>query len=332
MNSPRQRAIAEFVLDHLVWFMLAAVLIAFSIFVPNFFQIGIFANIVEQSTFVGVMAIGLAIVIIAGHMDLSVESTAALAAMITGILFCSHGIGLGLTFTPEWLVIPVSLAIALTVGGIIGFLNGFFTIKMKMNAFIVTLASYIWVRGLVVAISGGRSAQDLSPSLRVIGIEQFLYVPLIAWIAILCFIVFSFIMSRTPFGRHIMLVGGNAVAAFRAGIKVDRLMFISFILAGAIAGLAGWLLAIRTSGATANLGTGMLFNAFAAVVIGGVSLKGGVGKLPGVYAGVLLLSSIHTAINLMGLPAHYTQVILGLLVLAAVLLDTLKLQIRQRFA
>lgn len=332
MNSPRQRATAEFVLDHLVWFMLAAVLIAFSTFVPNFFQIGIFANIVEQSTFVGVMAIGLAIVIIAGHMDLSVESTAALAAMITGILFCSHGIGLGLTFTPEWLVIPVSLAIALTVGGIIGFLNGFFTIKMKMNAFIVTLASYIWVRGLVVAISGGRSAQDLSPSLRVIGIEQFLYVPLIAWIAILSFIVFSFIMSRTPFGRHIMLVGGNAVAAFRAGIKVDRLMFISFILAGAIAGLAGWLLAIRTSGATANLGTGMLFNAFAAVVIGGVSLKGGVGKLPGVYAGVLLLSSIHTAINLMGLPAHYTQVILGLLVLAAVLLDTLKLQIRQRFA
>lgn len=332
MTSPRQRGTAEFVLDHLVWFMLAAVLIVFSLFVPNFFQIGIFANIIEQSTFVGVMAIGLAIVIIAGHMDLSVESTAALAAMLTGILFCARGIGLGITFTPEWLVLPISLLLALSVGGLIGFINGFFTIKLKMNAFIVTLASYIWVRGLVVAISGGRSAQDLAPSIRVIGIQTFLHVPLIAWIAIACFAIFSFIMSRTPFGRHITLVGGNPVAAFRAGIKVDRLMFISFILAGAIAGLAGWLLAIRTSGATANLGTGMLFNAFAAVVIGGVSLKGGVGKLPGVYAGVLLLSSIHTAINLMGLPAHYTQVILGLLVLAAVLLDTLKLQIRQRFA
>ncbi|RPH74077.1 MAG: ABC transporter permease, partial [Hyphomicrobiales bacterium] len=248
------------------------------------------------------------------------------------ILFCSRGIGMGLTLTPEWLVLPVSLIVALTVGGLVGLVNGFFTIKLKMNAFIVTLASYIWVRGLVVAISGGRSAQDLAPSIRVIGIQTFLHVPLIAWIAIACFAIFSFIMSRTPFGRHITLVGGNPVAAFRAGIKVDRLMFISFILAGAIAGLAGWLLAIRTSGATANLGTGMLFNAFAAVVIGGVSLKGGVGKLPGVYAGVLLLSSIHTAINLMGLPAHYTQVILGLLVLAAVLLDTLKLQIRQRFA
>ena len=332
MKPPRQRAIAEFILDHLVWFMLAVVLILFSIFVPNFFQIGIFANIVEQSTFVGVMAIGLAIVIIAGHMDLSVESTAALAAMVTGMLFCARGIGMGITLTPEWLVVPVSLLISLAVGAVIGLLNGFFTIKLKMNAFIVTLASYIWVRGVVVAISGGRSAQDLAPSLRFIGIAQFLYVPLIAWIAILCFIVFSFIMGRTPFGRHITLIGGNAVAAFRAGIKVDRMMFLAFIIAGAIAGLAGWLLAIRTSGATANLGTGMLFNAFAAVVVGGVSLKGGVGKLPGVYAGVLLLSSIHTAINLMGLPAHYTQVILGLLVLAAVLLDTLKLQIRQRFA
>ena len=212
-------------------------------------------------------------------------------------------------------------------------LNGFFIVKLKMNAFIVTLASYIWVRGLVVAISGGRSAQDLAPvAPRHRHPARCSVVPLIAWIAIACFVVFSFIMARTPFGRHVTLIGGNAVAAFRAGIKVDRLMFIAFILAGAIAGLAGWLLAIRTSGATANLGIGMLFNAFAAVVIGGVSLKGGVGKLPGVYAGVLLLSSIHTAINLMGLPAHYTQVILGLLVLAAVLLDTLKLQIRQRFA
>src|SRR5687768_2080977 len=168
MTSPRQRAIAEFVLDHLVWFMLAFVLIIFSVFIPNFFQIGIFANIVEQSTFVGVMAIGLAIVIIAGHMDLSVESTAALAAMITGILFCSRGIGIGITLTPEWLVLPLSLVIALAVGAVIGLLNGFFVIKLKMTAFIVTLASFIWVRGLVVAISGGRSAQDMAPSIRVI--------------------------------------------------------------------------------------------------------------------------------------------------------------------
>jgi len=331
MTSLSQRSIANFVLDHLVWFMLVAVLIAFSIFIPKFAQIGIYANIIEQSTFVGVMAVGLAIIIISGHMDLSVESVAALSAMVTGILFCSHGIGLGFSTKPEWLVVPISLLLSLLVGGALGLLNGFFTVRLKMNAFIVTLASYIWVRGLVVALSGGRSAQDLSPSLRWLGIETILHVPLIAWIAILVFALFTFILVMTPFGRHITMIGGNPIATFRAGIKVDRLLIWAFVIAGAIAGLAGWLLAIRTSGATANLGTGMLFNAFAAVVIGGVSLKGGVGKLPGVYAGVLLLSSIHTAINLMGLPAHYTQVILGLLVLAAVLLDTVKHSIRQRF-
>jgi ribose transport system permease protein len=331
MTTPNRRAIANVVLDHLVWFMLAIVLIVFSIFIPNFAQIGIYANIIEQSTYVGVMAIGLAIAIIAGRMDLSVESVAAFTAMITGILFCSHGIGLNYVPTPEWLVIPLSLAIALSVGGILGWLNGWLTVKMKMDAFIVTLASFIWVRGLVVAISGGRSAQQLPPSLRAFGIETPFYVPYTAVIAILIFVLFTLIMKITPFGRHVMMIGGNTVATFRAGIKVDRLLIWTFVLAGAIAGLAGWLLAIRTSGATANLGTGMLFNAFAAVVIGGVSLKGGVGRLPGVYAGVLLLSSIHTAINLMGLPAHYTQVILGLLVLAAVMIDTLKLQIRQKF-
>ena len=332
MIGSRQRALVELVLDNLVWFMLVVVLAVFSAVIPNFFQIGIFANIIEQSTFVGVMAIGLAIVIIAGHMDLSVESVAALTAMVTGILFSSHGIGLGYTMSPEWLIVPVSLLLAMCVGGAIGALNGWLVVTLQMNAFIVTLASYIWVRGLVVAISGGRSAQGLPPSLRFIGIDTVAFIPLIAWIAIACFALFTFIMAKTPFGRHVTMIGGNAVATFRAGIKVDKLVVFSFILAGAIAGVAGWLLAIRTSGATANLGTGMLFNAFAAVVIGGVSLKGGVGQLPGVYAGVLLLSSIHTAINLMGLPAHYTQMILGGLVLAAVLLDTVKLSIRQKLA
>ena len=128
------------------------------------------------------------------------------------------------------------------------------------------------------------------------------------------------------------MIGGNETATHRAGIPVSRNMILVFVLAGAIAGLSGWLLTVRTSGATANLGVGLLFNAFAAVVIGGVSLKGGIGSLPGVYAGVLLLSSINTAINLMGLPANVTQVIHGLLVLAAVMLDTFKQTIRRKLA
>lgn len=330
--SPRTRRIIEFLLDNLVWLILIVVLAVFSATVPNYFQFGIFANIIEQSSYVGVMAIGLAMIIIAGHLDLSVESVAALSAMVTGILFCSAGVGLGIVIEPQWLMVPVSLGIGLAIGAIIGLFNGFLIVKLKLPAFIVTLAAYIWVRGLVVALSGGRSAQDLAPAIRWIGIQRVLNIPLLAWIAIACYVVFSFILSRMKFGRHLILIGGNEAAAFRAGIKVDRILIVAFMLAGAIAALAGWLLAIRTSGATANLGIGMLFNAFAAVVIGGVSLKGGVGALPGVYAGVLLLSSINTAINLMGLQAQFTQVIHGLLVLAAILLDALKHRIRQRLA
>ena len=116
-----------------------------------------------------------------------------------------------------------------------------------------------------------------------------------------------------------------------AGIRVPRDVILAFVLSGLAAGLAGWLLSSRTAGATANLGIGMLFQAFAAVVICGVSLKGGVGRLSGVFAGVLLLSSIQSAINVMGMPPHYTMMIQGGLVLAAVLLDTAKNGIRRRY-
>lgn len=332
MISPRRRAAIEFALDNLVWLILVVVVAIFSIAVPNYFQVSIFANIVEQSTFVATLSIGLSLLIIAGYIDLSIESVMALAAMVVGILFARSGVGMGLTLTPEWLVLPVSLLAALAVGAVVGASNAFFVVRLKMNAFIVTLAAYIWGRGLVVALSGGRSAQELPAALRFLAIERFLSFPLIAWVAIVATLAFAFILNKTPFGRHLLLIGGNAQAAYRAGINVDRLTAITFVIAGAMAGLAGWLLAIRTSGATANLGVGMLFQAFAAVVIGGVSLKGGVGSLTGVYAGVLLLASIQTAINLMGLPAHFTQLIQGGMVLVAVLLDTVKLSIRKKLA
>lgn len=159
--NPRTRKILEFILDNLVWFMLLFVLAAFSLFIPNYFQLGIFANIIEASSVLGVMSIGLALVITAGRMDLSVESVATLSAMTVGILFCSAGIGLGIDLQPAWLMVPVSLFLGMLVGGLVGALNGFLIVeKVKMNAFIVTLASYIWVRGIVLAVSGGRSARS----------------------------------------------------------------------------------------------------------------------------------------------------------------------------
>ncbi|MCF3935570.1 ABC transporter permease [Acuticoccus sp. M5D2P5] len=329
--GPRRRAVLEFALDNLVWLILLVVLVVFSLTIPRFFQIGILLNILEQSTFVGVIAVGLSLTLIAGHMDLSVESVMALAAMIVALTFGTGGAGSGLELTPAFLAFPVSLAMALTVGALIGLFNGTLVVRFGINAFIVTLGSYILVRGMVVALSGGRSVYGLPDILRVMAVERIAGVPLTAWALILTFTVFAFILGRTPFGRHLMMIGGNAVATYRAGIDVKRTVTIAFVLSGALAGLAGWLLASRTAGATANLGIGMLFQAFAAVVIGGVSLKGGQGRLSGVFAGVLLLTSIQTAINVMGMPPHYTQMIQGSLVLLAVLLDALKGAVRRRY-
>ncbi|MCB1402069.1 MAG: ABC transporter permease, partial [Rhodobacteraceae bacterium] len=296
-----------------------------------FLQIGIFLNILEQSTFVGVIAVGLSLTLIAGEMDLSVESVMALAAMLVALTFGTGGAGGGLELDPAWLAFPVSLAMALGVGAAVGALNGLLVVRFEINAFIVTLASYIWGRGLVVALSGGRSVYGLPDALRGVAVQRLLGVPLLAWVLIAVYLVFSFLLAKTPFGRHLFMIGGNAVASNRAGIRVARNVILAFLLSGMLAGLAGWLLASRTAGATANLGIGMLFQAFAAVVIGGVSLRGGVGRLSGVFAGVLLLSSIQTAINVMGMPPHYTMMIQGLLVLTAVLLDTAKNNLRRSY-
>lgn len=322
----QQMAVLNFVLDHLVWLILAVILIMFSLTIDRFFQIGIFLNILHHATFVGLIAIGLSFCIIAGHMDLSVESVMAFAAMLAAWLAASRGSALGLELDP-WL----TLAIAMAFGAAAGAFNGVLVIRFQINAFIVTLATYIAIRGLGLVLTGGRSMYGLPDDFRAVATASLLGLPLLVVILIAAYLVFSVVLTRTQFGRYVYLVGGNPTAPFRAGIDVQRVLYTVFIMSGVLAAIAGWLLAARTNGATPNLGLGMLFEAFAAVVIGGVSLRGGVGRLSGVFAGVLLLSAIDTAINVMGLEAYYMQVIRGGLMLLAVLLDSFKTTLRKRY-
>jgi ribose transport system permease protein len=328
-HAGTNRRLSELLLKHAVWLILLFLLAIFCAFIPGYAQSGIFFNILEQSTFVGILSVALAIVIIAGQMDLSIESTMALAAMLTAWL--SSPAGLGWQPDPAWLVVPATLAVALAIGAVIGLFNALVVLRLGITAFIATLATYIFLRGAVVAFNGGKGVFGLPPELRAIATTHMGGIPVLALITIVLFAIFTFILAKTPFGRYLYLLGGNPVAPFRAGISIRKVAIWSFVLSGMLAAFAGWLLAARTAGATANLGVGMLFEAFAAVVIGGVSLKGGIGGLSGVFAGVLLLSSIRTAINLLGMPPQYTQMIQGALVLAAMLLDALKQSIRARY-
>jgi len=324
--APSRAALLNALLDHLVWLILALLLIALSLSIDRFFQIGIFINILQHATFVGIIAIGLSFCIIAGHMDLSVESVMAFSAMLAAWLAASRGSASGFELAP-WLTLVIGIAF----GALAGAFNGVLVIRFRINAFIVTLATFIAIRGLGLVLTGGRSMYGLPDSFRAVATTDVLGLPLLVLILVAAYVLFGILLSRTRFGRYVYLVGGNVIAPFRAGIDVDRVLYTVFILSGVLAAIAGWLLAARTNGATANLGLGMLFEAFAAVVIGGVSLRGGIGRLSGVFAGVLLLSTIDTAINVMGIEPYYMQVIRGGLMLLAVLLDSAKNAIRQRY-
>jgi ribose transport system permease protein len=319
-------ALLDFLLDHLVWLILAIILVIFSLTIERFFQLGIFLNILQHATFVGLIAIGLSFCIVAGHMDLSVESVMAFAAMLAAWLAASRGSASGIELD-TWL----TLVLALAFGAAAGAFNGVLVVRFQINAFIVTLATYIAIRGLGLVLTGGRSMYGLPDDFRRVATAEIFGLPLLVAILLIAYVLFHVILTRTRFGRYVYLVGGNPTAPFRAGINVERVLYTVFVMSGVLAALAGWLLAARTNGATANLGLGMLFEAFAAVVIGGVSLRGGIGRLSGVFAGVLLLSSIDTAINVMGLEPYYMQVLRGGLMLLAVLLDSLKTSIRRRY-
>ena len=321
-----RRPILAFALDHLVWGILAAILLVCSLTIEHFFQLGIFLNIAQHATFVGLLAVGLSFCIIAGHMDLSIESVMAFAAMLAAWLTAARGSPLGIQLN-TWL----TLVLVLGFGALVGFLNAVLVVRFRINAFIVTLATYISVRGLGLILTGGRSMYGLPADFRAAGSSELLGLPLLIWILVVTYLIFGAILRKTQFGRWVYLVGGNPTAPFRAGIDVDGVLYRVFILSGVVAAFAGFLLAARTNGATPNLGLGMLFEAFAAVVIGGVSLRGGIGGLSGVFAGVLLLSTIDTAINVMGLDASYMQVIRGGLMLLAVLLDSVKQSVQRRW-
>jgi ribose transport system permease protein len=306
-------------LDHLAWLLLLVALAVFCAAIPGFSKADTLIGILDQSAPTGILAAGLALVIIAGQIDLSAESVAGLAAMAAAMVFGTGGVGMGWTIDPPWLAVPATLAGAVLIGALAGLVNGVLVVRARINPFIVTLGAYMVLRGITLWVSGGHRAAGLPAEILAVATGRVLDVPIPAWILGAVFLALGAVLRRTGFGRNLMRVGGDPHATVTA-----------FALAGALAALAGWLLLARATMATAYLGFGLLLPAFAAVAIGGVSLKGGAGRLSGVFAGVLLLGAIDAAIRLAGLPPETAQIAQAALVLAAVLLEPLKTKVRER--
>ncbi len=297
--------------------MLAVVTIAFIIVEPRIFSVRILINVLEHSSILGILVIGMIFCLLAGRFDLSSESTLGFTALVGAWMVSTN-----VHFGSGWLLPPLVVVILmLAMGAAIGCLNSFFIIKLRVNAFIVTLAMLLAFRGFTYVFTGANTMYDLPESF--IGLGSYSIggiLPLSVILFVGLFVVSQFVLSYTSFGRDLYAIGGNPGAAFAAGIRVDRRTLTSFILSGMLAALGGWVLAGRLQAVTINLAQGMVFEVFAAAVIGGVSLAGGKGNMIGPLGGVLLLGMITTGLSVMPISSLWVDAVRGVLILVAVVL------------
>lgn len=325
MDVFKNKKALKWILDNIVWFILLVMIIIFSQTIPGFNQWRIYRNILLHSVFIGILGIAGGICIISKEMDLSTESVMALSAVVTAYLAGTSSDASGLFLNGI-----TTLLIVLGMGVVIGLFNGFFIVKMKINSFIITLAGYLMFRAVGLVIAKGRGVVGISEDIVAVARTNVGYLPLMVIILFIIYGVFYLFLSKARFGRYIYLIGDSREASYNAGIRIDKVLFGVFILSSVLSAFAGWLMAARINGCSPSLGMGMLFEAMAAVVIGGVSLQGGVGKVTGVFAGAILLSTISTVINIVGLNPYYINIIRGLLIIFAVLMDSIITRIRSR--
>ena len=277
---------------------------------PVFFSCINIENLLFSSTIIAVMAIGQTFVILVAGIDLSVGAVMALASVLA--------VGLPLHFG-----VPVGLAalIALLVGGVLGLVNGLNVTITKIPALIATLAMLTVARGVAFIYSGGQNiapVPDVYVDIQAMRVFGF---PLIIVLTALLAIVAHIVLTRTRFGRAVYATGGNPVASRLAGIRTTRVILLAYVISGLTAALGGLMISARLEAGAATSGQGMELTVISAVVIGGVSLFGGEGKIVGVILGVLLLGLVGNAINLLNVPPNYDYVVSGFVIAIAAALD-----------
>ncbi|WP_018382079.1 ABC transporter permease [Wenjunlia vitaminophila] len=276
-------------------------------------------GVAQQSTELSLLVLAQALILISGRMDLSLESTIGVAPVIAVwmVLPADAGRFSGLGLLPGSFSVPLCLL----VGALIGALNAFLILKLRLNGFIVTLGMLTMLRGLQIAISEGQSIVDLPSSFTYLGQASWLDVPASIWISVLLFTLGGAALAWLKHGRALYAIGGNPEAARTAGIRVDRVVCVVLILAGVLAALAGILYTGHYGSVSANQGSGWIFQVFAATVIGGVSLNGGKGTLFGALTGVLTLQLVVNIMTLGGVPPLWNQFLNGVIIIVALIIS-----------
>lgn len=281
----------------------------FTIANSRFLSLANFMNIFQQVAVVAIAAFGMTWVILLGEIDLSVGSIIAVAGMVG-----AQSLALGTGF-------PAALLITIIAGAILGAVNGLLTARLLLPSFIVTLATMSIYRGLVSLPTGGAPAMISDSNWQAIGASSFLGLPLIIWILLILFLANHIALSMTVFGRQTYLTGGNREAALYSGIRVGRVKIIVFTLSGIMSAIAGILLSSRLYSAQTNAGVSYELDAIAAAVLGGTSLSGGVGTIPGTLIGALIIGVLNNGMNMLSIHYFIQLVVKGVVILVAVWLD-----------
>ena len=286
---------------------------ALALMSPNFLTLTNIPILLRNASFVGLVALGETLVILVGGIDLSVGTGAGLSAIIGALMLTKFGLH-------PFLALPLSLVFGLALG----LVNGLLVAKLRLNPFIVTLASGEIFAGAILVITQGYPVRPLGSPFKMFGQTEIYGLPLPFLIFLACGLGLWFVLARTRFGRDIYAVGGNRDAATLVGIRVGRVEMAVFGLAGMFAALAGMLYASRMDAAQPTVGEGWMLSAITAAILGGTSLRGGEGAIVGTMFGALLLTVLQNGTVLLNVSGYWERVIIGGVVLAAVLVDRLR--------
>ncbi|MBB3083562.1 ABC transporter permease [Geodermatophilus sabuli] len=289
-----------------VWIVLLAAVLALTVAdAGGFWAPANIANVLTATVVLGLAALGQHLVVLSGGIDLSIGSAATLSALLTALLINGYPIRTA----------PVVIGMLL-LGGLIGVLHGLLVARVGLPPFIVTLATLYLIQGAAFTISTTPTGRVTS-ALSAVALERIGPVPYSFAVLVLAVAVVAFVLARTAFGRQLYAVGGDPAAARANGVPVARVLVTAYVLAGVLAALAGVLLAARATVGSPTAGLGLELSTITVVVLGGTSLLGGRGSLVGTLGGVLLLSLVSSSVTLLQLPATLTDLIRGVVILAA---------------
>jgi len=292
--------------------VLIALCVLVSLFNANFLSTGNFVRLLNSASIPIVLCMGATFVILMGSIDLSVEGVVALAAVIASLLVAND--------ITDYAIGLAAVPIAILLGGVMGFVNGYVHVKLRTPSFMTTLGIGFAGLGIATAILGGLTVRISDQTFRALSLGRVLGVPMAVWIALAAFLIALLIQQRTRIGRWIYAIGTDEVTARQAGIPVDRTRILVFALAGLFYGLGGVLAAAQFGQGHALISQGRLFTTVTAVVVGGTALSGGVGSVVNSVIGVFIVVVLANGMVLMGIEPYVQQGVQGLLIIAAVAL------------